>query len=315
MKLPLAGIIASYVAIAVLLLSLNLASRWHWGVKATAIAIAAVFFGVSYVSITGLIGWPSEARVPEHFQLHWATVVEPDKLNGLPGSIFLWVEALDENNMLAGTPRAFRVPYSRELADRIGRAKERIEQGTDQAGTARDLGRTRIAASPVRRRARMSRAVRAIPPRLSSTCPRSNSKTCLCRHCRQIRRFEGAPTWQSSTAGRSLGPRSAFRSTVPAGQNWQPYAPAGSDAEAVYKYSSSLRPFSAQTCWPLRPAIGGWNSNERIGACRERETEVGFASDSPVGTRREGPHSRPCRRRCRCRGQRIRSGTASPSSQ
>ena len=30
-------------------------------------------------------------------------------------------------------------------------------------------------------------------------------------------------------------------------QNWQPYAPAGSDAEAVYKHSSSLRPFNAQT--------------------------------------------------------------------
>jgi hypothetical protein len=89
--------------------------------------------------IVGLIGWPSETRVPEHFQLHWATVVEPDKLNGLPGTIFLWLERLDENNMLAGTPRAFRVPYSRELADRIGRAKERIEHGQDQAGTARDL--------------------------------------------------------------------------------------------------------------------------------------------------------------------------------
>jgi (S)-mandelate dehydrogenase len=30
-------------------------------------------------------------------------------------------------------------------------------------------------------------------------------------------------------------------------ENWQPYAPARSDAEAVYKHSSSLRPFSAQT--------------------------------------------------------------------
>jgi hypothetical protein len=91
------------------------------------------------VSIVGLIGWPSEARMPEHFQLHWATVIEPDKLIGLPGSIFLWVEGLDENNIPAGTPRSFRVPYSRELADRIGRAKERIEQGTDQVGTARKL--------------------------------------------------------------------------------------------------------------------------------------------------------------------------------
>ena len=139
MTLPLAGIIASYVIIAVLLLSLNLASLWHWGIKAVAVGITTIFFGVSYLSTAGLIGWPSEARLPERFQLQWATIVEPDKLNGLPGSIYLWVEALDETNVPAGTPRAFRVPYSRELADRIGRAKERIEQGKEQAGTARDV--------------------------------------------------------------------------------------------------------------------------------------------------------------------------------
>src|SRR5205807_3227599 len=139
MGLPLAGIVASYIVIAVLLLSLSLAERWQWGIKAAAILITTAFFGVSYVSITDLIGWPAEARMPDHFQLHWATIVEPDKLNGLPGSIFLWVEALNQDNLPAGTPRAFRVPYSRELADRIGRAKERIEQGAEQAGTARDL--------------------------------------------------------------------------------------------------------------------------------------------------------------------------------
>jgi len=139
MTLPLIGVGLSYVAVAVLLLSLNLASRWHWGVKAAAIAITTAFFGISYASIAGLIGWPSETRVPEHFQLDWATVVEPDKLTGSSGSIYLWLEALDENNMPVGIPRAFRVPYSRDLADRIGHAKERIEQGIEQAGTARDV--------------------------------------------------------------------------------------------------------------------------------------------------------------------------------
>ena len=139
MTLPLIGVGVSYVVITVLLLSLNLASRWHWGVKAIAIAITTAFFGISYTSIAGLIGWPTEARVPEHFQLDWGTVVEPDKLKGSPGSIFLWVEALDQNNVPAGTPRAFRVPYTRDLPDRIVHAKERIEQGMDQAGTARDL--------------------------------------------------------------------------------------------------------------------------------------------------------------------------------
>jgi L-lactate dehydrogenase (cytochrome)/(S)-mandelate dehydrogenase len=29
--------------------------------------------------------------------------------------------------------------------------------------------------------------------------------------------------------------------------NWQPYAPSGSDAEGVYKFASSVRPFNAQT--------------------------------------------------------------------
>jgi hypothetical protein len=153
MTLPLAGIVASYVLVAVLLLSLNLASRWHWGMKAAAIVITTGFFGVSYFSTTGLIGWPSEARIPEHFRLHWATVVEPDKLNGLPGSIFLWIEGLDENSMPAGTPRAFRLPYSRELADRIGHAKERIEQGADQLGTGRDLETPESEADADRRRA------------------------------------------------------------------------------------------------------------------------------------------------------------------
>jgi hypothetical protein len=139
MTLPLIGVGLSYVALAVLLLSLNLTSRWHWGVKAIAVAITTAFFGISYTSIAALIGWPSEARVPERFQLDWATVVESDKLNGSPGSIYLWLEALDADNVPAGTPRAFRVPYSRSLADRIGHAKERIEQGMDQVGTAREL--------------------------------------------------------------------------------------------------------------------------------------------------------------------------------
>jgi len=75
MTLSLIGVAISYVVVMVILLSLNLASRWHWGVKAAAIAVTTLFFGISYVSIAGLVGWPSEARVPERFQLHWATVV------------------------------------------------------------------------------------------------------------------------------------------------------------------------------------------------------------------------------------------------
>jgi hypothetical protein len=160
MTLPLAGIVASYVLIAVLLLSLNLASRWHWGMKAAAIVITAGFFGVFFVSVTDLVGWPTEAHLPDHFQLHWATIVEPDKLNGLPGSIYLWIEALDEDNMLTGTPRAFRVPYSRELADRIGRqGTHRARRGSSRHGARyRNSGGGTGRGSPPRRAAAAERA-------------------------------------------------------------------------------------------------------------------------------------------------------------
>ncbi len=186
MTLPLIGLGTSYVVVAVLLLSLNLASRWHWGIKASAIAVTTVFFGVSYASIAGLIGWPSEARLPGHFQLDWATVVEPDKLNGSPGSIYLWLETLDENNAPAGTPRAYHVPYSRDLADRIARAKERIEQGVDQAGTARELD---VPEGPPDQDQRLAGA----PPRQQNEPGSTGDPTAFIRHMPAIEFEDLAP--------------------------------------------------------------------------------------------------------------------------
>jgi hypothetical protein len=183
--LPLIGVGISYVVVAVLLLSLNLASRWHWGIKALAIGVTTIFFGVSYASIAGLIGWPSEARVPEHFQLDWATVVEPDKLTGAPGSIYLWLEVLDENNAPSGTPRAFHVPYSRALADRIGHAKERIEQGMNQAGTARELG---VPEGPPDKDQRLA----GTPPRQQNEWDSSGDPTAFIQHMPAIQ-FEDLP--------------------------------------------------------------------------------------------------------------------------
>jgi hypothetical protein len=53
MTLPLIGVAISYVVVMVILLSLNLASRWHWGVKAAAIAVTTLFFGIPYRGTAG----------------------------------------------------------------------------------------------------------------------------------------------------------------------------------------------------------------------------------------------------------------------
>jgi hypothetical protein len=63
-------------------------------------------------------GADARAFSPEHFQLHWATVVEPDTLNGTPGSIYLWAVALDDNNLPAGTACDIDLPEGEPDHDR-----------------------------------------------------------------------------------------------------------------------------------------------------------------------------------------------------
>ena len=132
------GVLSAYVIVAVLLLSLNVAPRWSWWVKATAIVVTSAFFIVSYYSIIGIMGWPVKDTMPERFQLHWAKIVEPDKLLNTPGAIFLWVEELDMLNIPTGVPRAFRLPYTVPLDDGVNEALEMIASGKEVGGTAEE---------------------------------------------------------------------------------------------------------------------------------------------------------------------------------
>jgi hypothetical protein len=89
----------------------------------------------------GLLGWASADSLPPSFKLLQARVVDPHSLEGDPGSIYLWVEALDEGNRPSGVPRAYRLPYSEKLAERIDHAADQIRAGhPQQGGRAADFG-------------------------------------------------------------------------------------------------------------------------------------------------------------------------------
>jgi len=136
MTLGFVGVVAAYVIIAVLLLSLNIAPRWAWWVKATAIIVTSAFFVITYYSMIDLMGWPVKDRLPEKFQLLWAKVNEPDKLLNNPGAIYMWVEALDKDNVPTGLPRAYRLPYTQPLETGIQNALDMITAGQEVGGTA-----------------------------------------------------------------------------------------------------------------------------------------------------------------------------------
>jgi len=139
MTLTLLGISAAYVLLSLVVLSMGLTSRFAWWVKASTIVVTSGFFVEVFFASKGLLGWPASGALPPKFQLLWTRVVEPDLKAGNRGSIYLWVEEVDGNNVPSGLPRSYRLPYSVKLADRTLKARDEIMAGNPQEGLAEDV--------------------------------------------------------------------------------------------------------------------------------------------------------------------------------
>ena len=125
----------AYVVIAVLLLSMNLTSRWRWWIKAGAILVTGVFFAGSYLSIVSILGWPTPDAPPKRFSLLASRVVEPDRVTGNPGMIYLWLEELDENNVPSLQPRSYGLTFTSDFAKAVGMAQDLLANGEEVEGS------------------------------------------------------------------------------------------------------------------------------------------------------------------------------------
>ena len=134
------GLSAAYALLGVLLLLGVVRARLPWPVKATAIALTSALYVVAFFSTQGLLGWSSTDALPARFQLLWARNVDPDPGSDAPGAIHLWLEALDETNRPSGVPRAYRLPFSARLAEKVEAARVEIQNGHPQGGRAVDFG-------------------------------------------------------------------------------------------------------------------------------------------------------------------------------
>ena len=148
---PVISLTIAYALLALLLLSLNLKSAWPWPIKAVAIITAVPLFVVTFFSLQALLGWPTVSELPAHFQLHAALVEEPSTDHGRDGGIFLWLTPAGDDAEpeeaaadMAITdraepatkplPRAFALPYSRELHEKVEAMRKALLEGTFVAG-------------------------------------------------------------------------------------------------------------------------------------------------------------------------------------
>lgn len=133
MTLGISGLIAAYILLAALLLSVNLYSKWSWQLKTITIIITSVFYIISYISFPPLLGWPTNQKLPAHFRLLATEVHQPDKLTGEEGSVFLWLKEVEDITTLV-LPRAYVLSYSSLLHEKIINVQSKIDRGIPQLG-------------------------------------------------------------------------------------------------------------------------------------------------------------------------------------
>jgi len=126
------GLSTAYVVLGVLLLIAVTRARLPWPAKAVAIVATSAFYVFVFFRLEGFLGWPATAALPPRFELLWAQVVERDVARNDAGAIHLWVAELNDANLPSRTPRAYVLPYSAALAEKVKKAEAEMKQGHPQ---------------------------------------------------------------------------------------------------------------------------------------------------------------------------------------
>ena len=126
----------TYVFGLFVLLLLLIRSRLSFAARASVVLAGSAFYVIHFLSLNTLQGWPSQSSLPEEFTLHAWQIEEPNPAQNQAGRIYLWVQAQEWE-----APRAYALPYSNELHDRLETAGVRRNEGYIQKGRADGSGR------------------------------------------------------------------------------------------------------------------------------------------------------------------------------
>ncbi len=130
MTLP---VVLSLAALAFLTVLALLWSRWPVWLKALLVVGVTVFYFFADEVVHGMWGWPSTDALPERFVLLAAVIEEPTTKR--PGALYVWVNAMQDGKP-AAQPRAFALPYSKDVHALLNEGMKKVREGVSQLGTA-----------------------------------------------------------------------------------------------------------------------------------------------------------------------------------
>jgi hypothetical protein len=127
------AVLWAFVAVLFVLGLALVASRWPVWAKAGLVALVTGLYFWSDTALEEVWGWPSRHALPEKFVLLAAVIEEPAK--GKEGALYVWVNAI-ENGKPAAQPRAYKLPYAKDLHALLNEGMKKVRQGVTQMGSA-----------------------------------------------------------------------------------------------------------------------------------------------------------------------------------
>jgi hypothetical protein len=126
-------VILGFAALLLLCTLALLWSRWPAWLKALLVAGTSVFYFVAHDAVHAMWGWPSSDVLPPRFVLLAAVIDEPTAKSS--GALYVWVNALEDGKP-AAQPRAYRLPYSKDLHALLNEGMKKARQGVSQMGSS-----------------------------------------------------------------------------------------------------------------------------------------------------------------------------------
>lgn len=152
-------LVIAYILPLVLLVWLWLSSSISTRAKLLLTISLPLIYGLHWFGLQNLRGWPADQSLPTQFELIAADVVEPSASENHEGSIHLWIRLTT-----AGKPRAYGLPYSREVHKMLYETKQKMNAGQTQMGRLYDASGNRGAAIGNNQKLEFQNATRALLP-------------------------------------------------------------------------------------------------------------------------------------------------------
>ena len=127
------ALVLSFCALLLLCVLALLFSRWPAWLKGLLVVGITAFYFFADDAAHQMWGWPTSDALPARFVLLAAVIEEPTTKSA--GALYVWVNAL-ENGKPSPLPRAYRLPYSKDLHALLNEGVKKARQGISQLGTS-----------------------------------------------------------------------------------------------------------------------------------------------------------------------------------